>query len=332
MFTRVHALWSRAFAGERLESVIRKPSRPTLASALGVREAELASPELVERQAAIAHVASLIKIQKCLESELGLFYECLIGRHYLENLRIVLRGRLSGLPAPSVQDLILRVPGLPVLNVEKLLLTTRGADVSKLLPPHQFTKALSSLFTSLDGGKNLFEVESEMDRIFYEQCMAAACALGEPEASCAVDLLQREILAVNVLTVLRNLTTYKLPPEQIQNCLVPMSGILSARDFAGLARVTKAEQIADCLQREYRERMAEVLWTDVRAVESAFWRVLYDKARGAFCNFFKPELSIVAFPFVKRFELANIRMAVEALRLGLSDTDLAQHLGGGAYV
>lgn len=328
LFTRIHAQWSRAFTPVRLMSLLAAPGTGPLESAL--KEAGvtgLADPGSA-RAITLRFIRDLARLRSQLDPAMGLFYSAFIDRLYLDNVLLLLQIRQNLARRTELSALLLEAPELPAIHVDPLLQAPTAAHMHALLPPSPFHRRLLPILREWDAGKDLFIAGCRLDALAHATLMAAARGFDDEIAESATLLAGTETDIAHLLLLLRNLATYRLPPDRLQTIAYGSGRLIREANLAALARQTDAESLVSLIPARYAPLVRKAGPANPPAVEDAL-RTLHTRlVMHAFRDYANPSLSVMAYPFLKRVEALNLIRLVEGLRMGLKPDDIRRLMIG----
>ena len=322
LFTRIHAQWSRAFTPARILDLLASPGTAALETAL--KAAGIADPADpgAARLLTLRFVRDLAGLRSQLDPATALFYSCFLDRLYLDNLRLLLRIRHTPARRDELAALLLDAPELPPLHVEPLLQAASAAHMHALLPPSPFQRRLLPILREWDAGKDLFIAECRLDTLARTTLMTAAQGLPAEVKELAVRFAGIELDIAHILLLLRNLATYRLPPERLESLGYGSGCRIQQRTLSALARQPDAESLLKLLPVPYALIVRKAGPGNPAAVEDALLAMHTRLVMDAFRDYGHPSYTVVAYPFLKRVELDNAIRLVEGLRMGLKPDDI----------
>jgi vacuolar-type H+-ATPase subunit C/Vma6 len=319
LFPKLHGRWSTAVAGDQLENLIRANNLQAVVRLL--TERGLSTGERVEVQKDLTRslIAELAGIQRFLSPALAHLYSRLIDGYFLDNLKTLLHYRYF--PPQSGQNdirtLLVDNLELPPLPAELMLEAKSVHQFFKLIPAHELRDRLLIILVELDDTHDLFTAESRIDALYFEWLLTAARELPVTIRHLALAFVRLEIDITNMVTLLRNLTVYKMPEERIFGLMIPGGALLAEDALTPLCSVSERRMFSDQLPREYRKMLAGHEADEIYRSENILWTHLYVMAEQAFKDYNHPARAVVAYPYLRRFEHTNLARLFEAAYLRL---------------
>ena len=146
------------------------------------------------------------------------------------------------------------------------------------------------------------------------------------------DLVRTEVDVLNLVMILRNASIYRLAADKLLGFCIPGGKLLAPTRLARLAAAPEDAALARLLPATYARPLEPLADADLYVRENALWDLLYRKAHRAFGDFNRPTASVVAFPFLKRFEVLNLGRIFEGTRFGLGTPEVQSMMIGAGHV
>ncbi|HQF92351.1 MAG TPA: V-type ATPase subunit [Synergistaceae bacterium] len=229
--------------------------------------------------------------------------------------RDALRHRLEALPYCS-------------FSVEGLLAADRPEAVREVLRPTPYFHALREplrRFTE-EGGGSLYGVEMALDGVALKRLYKSAQELPPGEREGVLSLAGSLVDLTNVFWLYRGRFYFAQPPEEMLNRLLPvrhrvridllrrLAGAGSGKDFWG--------ELSDS---PYRPAMDQALSEEL-FVDRGMEAFLFRQATRLFAGGSPGFPMVVAYLFLRHYEVADLKTLVEDVRYGYTDRDAAVFL------
>jgi len=327
LFCRLHGLWEQAFQGARLERLLNAASEDNFlallkAEGLPLSEGEDFSLAILRRLHNLRQ-----EIQRQVSPELSLYLSSVLDEDTVTSLKLLLRRKfLHTFPQDSLPPLSLDGKFCSPAELKALQAAADAKEFVSRLPSIFPADALCRIAENLADSQDLLAADSALDGLASQRRLQAASKLPLSCRKVALELVQREIDLKNTLTVLRNLEFHHFPPETLAQCWLPGGVRLTANKFAELGALTDRAAFLAALPASLRDTLTPFRNADPSLCESALWNDLQRKTLLHFRDFGAPELSIVSFPYLMRFEAQNLLRIREGLRLGLSAAEIRKML------
>ena len=332
LFPKLHGMWARSLAGEALQRLVQGGNQEALGRILAPLGIEVTRRMDVQRQLIRRQVAELAAVRRLTDPHTARFYGAFLDRHFFENLKAILHYRVFPEREISIEVLLVDAPGLPHLDAAALLGARNAQEFFSHLPDHPCRAALLPLLLAVEESRDLLAVEAGLDRLFYGALVSAADRLPLGRRASGRRLVRTEIDITNLVMVMRNLLLYRHPPVAMcQRCL---SGglLLGAELLEALVASRDIPALVALLPPPYRALLEPFVESDLYLSENALWNCLYRLAYNDFSDYDQPAESLVAFAFLKRFEMLNIGRVFEGVHFGLGAASIQEMMIGAAHV
>ncbi|MBN2449985.1 MAG: V-type ATPase subunit [Lentisphaeria bacterium] len=332
LFPKLHGMWSRALCGESLRRLVAAGSPEALGRALAAYGLDTSARADFQKRLHAHGIAELAAVQRLADPRSARFYGAFIERHFFENLKTILHHFVLPDGEVDIRFLLIESPELPPLDADRIEAARHINQLFRLLPPHPIREQLLPLLVELDETRDLLRAECRLDRLFYDRLAAAARGLPLPMRKAGCGLVRTEIDHVNLVMVLRNVSLYRLPEENLAELFIPGGLALPGPLLEGLAGARSRREVVAALPRALQALLGPLVEAPLYASENVLWDDLYRRALALFKDFEHPALSTVAFPFLKRSEVLNIGRVFEGFHFGLPAADILEMMIGATHV
>ena len=263
---------------------------------------------------------TMIKITQAGAREVVVAY---LRKYDVENIKTVLRAKLSNAPATAVEEALVPAGQLPAELFKRMAIGDLQEAVAALegTPYHEAVAEI--------GSKPLHAVEDLLDRRYYADLTAATRGTDIPVV--LFNRLVRMEVDVQNLDSLLRLKRDEADPAAILEHMMPGGYEITRGELARLAPLSWSELLAALEKFSYydaiRERLAQVKEGDtLRDVETALYKRLAEQAFSFSAAYPLSVLPIMGFIFSKRIEVDNIRTIVRGKTAGLPDEVITRAL------
>ena len=317
-FPKLHAKWARAVAGEALEQALRAGSVQALSRTYEQYGVAVRARKDVQKRLTLHLLQDLAEIAHLLKPAMGDFYLRLIDRFFLENLKTVLHYRYVPDESTDISYLLVDIPQLPPLNAQMLLEARSVHQFYSRLPANKFKADLLEILVELDDSKDMFVAETQIDALYYDHLTAALEALPPTARGVARELVRSEIDTVNIITILRNVTVYKLDRDRVAALMIPGATMDDEKLKTTLADQESQSDVVGLLPEPYRKILGAYVERPLYMSENALWGYVFALAQAHFYDYNRPIRAVPAYPFLRRFEHQNLARLFEGKYLHLN--------------
>lgn len=197
-----------------------------------------------------------------------------IYRYEFSNLKAILRGKMTGQPAPALRDALVDAGPFGRLPDEELLATEDVAELLRRLEGSPFDEVAREARRIYEQRHELFALDAAVDRRYFAGLWRRAREAGGREGKALLDLVGDIIDRLNLLWLLRYRFAYGLPPAETYYLLIPASYRLGSRELAALAQLASFEEVLARLPPPYAGLLAGSRDTPevTRRLERYAWR------------------------------------------------------------
>ena len=149
----------------------------------------------------------------------------------LANLKVVIRGKLSGLDEREIRQQLLDISPFNTLPTEELLHTEDPAEMLRRLEDTPYADLARQARHAYDEHKDLFSVELAIDRRFFVDLQKRARAVSEDQRQAVLYMSGCTLDRFNLVWLLRYRFSYELSPAETYYHLIPAGHILSAQGY-----------------------------------------------------------------------------------------------------
>ncbi len=184
----------------------------------------------------------------------------------LANLKVVIRGKLSGLDDHEIRQQLLNIAPFSTLPTEELLHTEDPAEMLRRLEDTPYADLARQARRAYDEHKDLFSVELAIDRRFFVDLQKRARAVGEEQRQAVLYLSGCTLDRFNLIWLLRYRFSYELSPAETYYLLIPAGHRLSARSLESLCQLGSLEEVLEALPPRLKDTLAGA--TSITIVEN----------------------------------------------------------------
>ncbi len=318
LFSKLHGWWGRSAHGERLRTLTACVTKENLLQTLKGMAFEMPAEENFEKGLRIREFAMLRDFIALADAASAQFLRALLISIKEENLKVILNCRFFPEGAPVVAEMLLSLPGEEPLTVEKLLQTPTVESFIELLPEEFSSPALAEVIRKLAEDRDFMAAECAIDALDFQRQLECAGALPLRVRRQGRQQVGWEIDITNIVMLLRNLNMYHFPPQRLETLWLPGGCHLKHEQLATLGQAANVEEAIRGLPEPFLTLLLPAYSNqELYHCEHQLWNFLARQARLLFRDFNNPQSSILAFPYLLRFETINLARIYEGIRFGL---------------
>lgn len=319
---KIRALKAKILAGPELAKLAFLESPAALyRQVLGT--AEEMPPSKAQRAVIARHARHLTRILNFTRGRERALLEWLLRRYQADNIRVVIRARARGMRLAEIEKDLIPMEGEYSLPLEQMMAAQDIRTLIDLIPEKRFADGLAPVLQRYLKYQQAFFLAAGLEKTYYTEALRRAERLKSANRQACLPMIQRETLCYNILFVLRCLQTYRLPMSEFSDLVVPYGPFGRAGYLESFGK-SPIESLAVPHFEQINPEGHAV--KSVRDVEEICARYLHRAAKTQFAVSIFDFGAIVAYYYLKRFELQDILRLGEAIRLGLSAEEARQRL------
>ncbi len=272
------------------------------------------------------HSEHLVRISHFLSGKRRNAFDWLIRRYQIESLKILLRTRAHKLGKDTALELLTQLPDELSLPIDEILGAQGLKALADAIPLKPVAKNMMQVAGLSEDPNFAFYLESATEQAFLAESLRLISMLRGTERGNCVEIIETEILAYNILLLWRGLKTYSINPDTISNFVIrrgPFTNLstrLRAFESDDISALPSALGISKILG----GKSVEI--ATVEDLENVLQAQLYRTAKRLFAKSMFDFGLIVAYFFLKRFELQDLIRLSEAIRQSLGPEEAKTHL------
>jgi V/A-type H+-transporting ATPase subunit C len=256
------------------------------------------------------------------------FFNFSIRWFELVNLKVLIRGKFSGVDSDSIRQQLVEIGSFADLPIRKLLDTDDPYEMLRLLE----TTAYGGIVRQArrvyeEQGHDLFLLDATIDRSYFIDLYQRARFLGQQDFDYVSRVLDSLLDRFNLLWLLRYRFSYGLSPAKSFYLLTVSGKKLHSIELMRLARLDSVEKIVADLPQPYRSLLANC--QDISEIETVL--EYYSLAVAADMLNKKSNLLARCFSYIllREAELRFLQALIKGKQLGFSRELIKQAVGAG---
>jgi vacuolar-type H+-ATPase subunit C/Vma6 len=323
LVARLHGRYGRMAAGERLSALCRNRSVTELA-----REVFPGETVAIARQFQRRIVEELCLEAAELREHLGgpeaRLLDAMLLRLTMEELKVLLRGVLTGTAPGTVRDYLILSPHMVSLDLSGLAAAKSLTEFNTRLPEGALRDELTAALSRYRDQTEPFLFEAALDRAYLRQLLEQAQQLAADDRALVYPLVRQEADIFHLMLVARGRFFNGLPAELLAPLHVPATAI-SKFKFAAMLRERDLGAAVRLVTGGVLDGVPTAV-SDAEAIESLAWRHIERLALRTFRGRHLGFGAVAAYVVLRRLEAANLITISEGIRLGLSAETIRENL------
>ena len=330
IFAKLHGLWANAIRGDALEKLLRSGTPEALQRNLHDVGIDASKREGFHRNLLMREFNILSAISRLLDERSSKYYHAIMSKGYFEDLKTMLHYRFFPEHNVSIDEMMTGLPCSPTDNAKELMASKSQEEfLEGIMYGFGVEKEhLAKLVAALEKSHDIMQIECALDQAHYDFVLKATSSAPMDIGRAALEMTATEIDVENICILLRNIRTYHLPDKQMASFWLKGGRFLDAPRLSALLPSPNVKTAVSQLPSTFQRMLDPFTDAELYLSENALWNHLYDKALRLFRDFDNPSLSIVAYPFLLRFETQNVSRIYEGVRFGIPARDMKDMMIG----
>lgn len=234
----------------------------------------------------------------------------------LANLKLLLRGKLSGLAEQEIRGQLLNIDPFTTLPTEELLRTEDPAEMLRLLEATPYADLARQARRAYEENKDLFSVELAIDRRFFVGLQKRARAVGESQRRAVMYLTGCTLDRFNLVWLLRYRFSYGLSPAETYYLLIPAGQRLTWSRLEALSQLGSLEEVLDALPERLKQNLSGA--ASITEVENRLEASSRIVAQIFLQDFRNAIARAFAYILLREMEMRNVVAIFKGKRLGFA--------------
>ncbi len=238
------------------------------------------------------------------------------GIHWFElaNLKVLIRGKFSGLTEQEIRAQLLNIDPFTTLPTEELLGTEDPAEMLRLLEATPYSDLARQARRAYEEHKDLFSVELAIDRRFFVGLQKRARAVDERQRQAVMYLTGCTLDRFNLVWLLRYRFSYGLSAAETYYLLIPAGHSLTPSLLEALSQLGSLEEALDALPDKLKETLSGA--RSITEVENRLEAQARIVARLFLQDFRHAIARAFAYILLREMEMRYVVAVIKGRRLG----------------
>ncbi len=320
LLARLHGMWAGAAQGDRLKALAHSTTPEILRENLRKYRLDAESRETFYQSLLDRKQGLLRFMQRLAPDSISVVCKALLCEPWYENLKTA----LHALVAPrerrgELRSVMLITESIPTLDLDTPI-------ESWPLPPGLTHQDLEKARALLHNDGDYLGTDTCLDRIFFRLLRDRAKKSPHAFREAFLPLLEQRIDILNICSLLRNLRTYHLPQERMEELWLEGGESLTPAHLSFLNAKQDFGAAVAALPEHYRHYFTEGGSTEFW--EGRLWNGLFVAAKRYFMDFTHPLYSLGAFPTLLHFETLNLGRIFEGVHFAIPAEQMMTMLTG----
>lgn len=329
LFAKLHGMWANAVKGEALQRLTNSGTTENLVRELRSFGLDASSRSAFHKNLILREMKQLAAIQAQLDDATGAFFGGLIDRVFYDNIKTVLHYYFFPKEKTDISYLLVELPQHPPLPVDELLQAPSLEAFVRMLPVVDLEDHLDDIARELAEDHDIMAAECKIDKVHYRDLLRLSSGTPLDIRQEAVLAVRRNIDIINLSMLLRDIYLYHFAAEKMAGFWIGGGELLSPDELSALvASNGDVPRTIHALPRVFRELLEPFAAAELYLCENALWNYLCRYVYSLFRDYNHPAWSIVAYPFLLRFETLNIGRVYEGVHFAIPPRDMQDMMIG----
>jgi len=284
------------------------------------------NPRLIEAQLSRHALDEFLILVRPFSGSERRFLQFAIRRFELVNLKVLIRGKFSGIESSEIEQQLIDLRSFADLPIKRLLETDDPYEMLRLLETTAYGGIVrQARRTYEDHGNDLFLLDATIDRSFFIDLKHHARFLRDEDADNVSHVMGGLLDRFNLLWLLRYRFSYDLSPAKSFYLLTATGNRLHSAELMRLAQMDSIEEVVAALPGPYQRMLAKVgSISDMEMVMEYFSLSIAARAL-----YRRPNLLSRSFAYIvlREAEVRFLQALIKGKQLGF-DSDLIKQAVG----
>lgn len=287
---------------------------------------DTANPRWIETQLTHRALDEFLILLRPFSGSERRFIQFAIRWFELVNLKVLIRGKFSGIDSSEIEEQLIDLRGFADLPVKKLLETDDPYEMLRLLETTAYAGIVRQARRMYEEhGNDLFLLDATIDRSFFIDLKRHAGFLHEEDADNVGQVMGGLLDRFNLLWLLRYRFSYGLSPAKSFYLLTATGNRLHSSELMRLAKIDSVEEVIATLPEPYQRLLANV--SSISDMETVMEYYSLSIAAGALYR--RPNLLSRTFAYIvlREAEVRFLQALIKGKQLGFDNDLIKQAVG-----
>lgn len=259
------------------------------------------------------------------------FFRHLFSKYEVQDLKMLLRTILIEHDEAYFQESLIYLPTNEDIDLEQVMNIDSYQDLLDMFVDTTYHNVLARFADRYEENRNLFPIEMSLDLQYFSLLEKLAQKIGNGDYKYVKELLGTQVDLLNIQWIYRIKKYYNLSPGEIMNYILPFHYHVTREELNKMSQVDSPEEIAGYItHQEYKQVFQEVinsLEEDKHNIfEGFFLSYLMKKARKIKMTSFFNAGNIIAYLFLREYEIRDLITTIEGVRYSLPPDQIKKYL------
>ena len=272
-------------------------------------------------------IKDYLTISRYLSSSSKAFFQHLFKKFEIEDLKMLLRTTLIEQDEDYLKESLLYLGVNSEIDLQMLTSLKSNKELLNIFRKTDYFDILSRFADRYEEDHNLFPVEMSLDFQYFSVLEKLGKKMGKGDYKYIEELVGAQVDLLNIQWIYRIKKYYNLSSGEILNYIIPFHYKVSREDFKKMSQVNLPSDITNFISyQRYRELFEKAILSNNDIFEKYFLSFLLKKSLKVKSLSFFNIGNIIAYLFIKEYEIRDIITIVEGIRYSLSTEKIKEYL------
>jgi V/A-type H+-transporting ATPase subunit C len=255
------------------------------------------------------------------------FFKQLFSKFEIEDLKMLLRTILIEHDEGYLKESLIYLGSDHYIDLHKLTNINSYSGLLTLFKKTRYYEVLKRFVDRYEKDRNLFPIEMSLDFQYFSLLEETGKKLGRIDYRYVEELIGAQVDLLNIQWVYRIKKYYNLSSAQILNYIIPFHYRVTREEFKNMSRVKDPDGMANYISYPvYRDLFAKAVAGNNIVFERYFLSYLLQKAIKLKSTSVLNIGTLIAYLFIKEYEIRDIITVVEGVRYSLTKDEIKKFL------
>ncbi len=266
-------------------------------------------------------------LKKYLSSDLKKFIEHYFKKYEIEDLKIILRTILMENDDDYLSDNLIYINRNKKIDFNKLIQASSYSELQEALKNVDYAEVLDEYSAQYQKNKNLFQIEMTLDFNYFSQLNNLAAELSNKDQKYFNEIIGSYIDLLNIQWVYRIKRYYNLFSGEILNYIIPFHFKIKKEELQNMSQENDPKDLVKHISYQpYQKLLEKAIKDENNIFERFFLNYIFNKLQQIKRESFFTISNILAYLFIREYELRDIITIIEGIRYSLPDDRIRNFL------
>lgn len=266
-------------------------------------------------------------LKKYLSSDLKNFIEHYFKKFEIADLKIILRTILMKNEENYLSDNLVYIDRNKKINFDNLIQATSYSELQEVLKELCYAEVLDEFAEQYHENKKLFQIEMTLDFHYFSQLNELAAKLSNKDQKYFNEIIVTYIDLLNIQWIYRIKRYYNLSSGEILNYIIPFHFKIKREELQNMSQVNNPKDLIKHISyAPYKKLLKNAIKDKSDIFERFFLNYIFQKLQQIKTESFFSVSTILAYLFLREYELRDIITIIEGIRYSLPNDRIKNFL------